>query len=187
MTAGGRYDDLVTDIDTGAPAPDPAASAPPSPAPGEQRRLVRPPGDRYREAEDRAAAAAAPKDDPSASVARGVAIALVVGLLGALAIIVLGAVATVTTGLIVVAGAIGFGVGLALQLGARDNLSRGRRVGVAVGLTIAAIALAQAGIWQYARSEGGVLPFLDYLAEVFGPLVIAEFFVGALVAWVAAR
>jgi len=115
------------------------------------------------------------------------AIALVVALLGALAIIVLGAIATVTTGLIVVAGGLGFGVGLALRVGAREKLAPGRRIGLAVGLTLIAIALAQVGIWQYARAEGGVLPLIDYLAEVFGPLVIAEFAVGAVVAWLAAR
>ena len=115
------------------------------------------------------------------------AIALVVALLGALAIIVLGAIATVTTGLIVVAGGLGFGVGQALRVGAREKLAPGRRIGLAVGLTLIAIALAQLGIWQYARAEGGVLPLIDYLAEVFGPLVIAEFAVGAVVAWLAAR
>jgi len=155
--------------------------------PGEQRRLAHPPGDRYREAEEKAAAEAAPREDPSASVARGMAIALVVALLGALAIIVLGAIATVTTGLMVVAGGLGFGVGQALRVGAREKLAPGRRVGLAVGLTLIAIALAQLGIWQYARAEGGVLPLIDYLAEVFGPLVIAEFAVGAVVAWLAAR
>ena len=120
-------------------------------------------------------------------MARGLAVALVVAFLGALAIIVLGAVATITSGLIVVAGAIGFGVAVALQVGAGSHLSRGRRVGLAVGLTVAAIALAQLGIWQYARAEGGVLPLVDYLGEVFGPLVIVEFVIGGVVAWVAAR
>lgn len=164
----------------------PADTMPPTATqPGEQRRLSRPPGDRYLAAE--AAAEAPPRDDPSASVVRGVAVGLVVALLGALAIIVLGAVLTVTTGLIVVAGALGFGVGIGLRAGAGTKLSSGRRMAIAVGLTVAAVALAQVGIWQYAQSEGGVLPLIDYLAEVFGPLVIVEFAVGALVAWVAAR
>ena len=54
-------------------------------------------------------------------------------------------------------------------------------------LAVASVALGQVGIWQYARTEGGVLPLLDYLAEVFGPLVLVEFVVGAVVAWVVAR
>jgi len=164
-----------------------AESPTPTPTPGEQRRLDRPPGDRYLAAEAQAAADAAPREDPSASVVRGVAVALVVALLGAVAIVFLGAIATVTTGLIVVAGALGFGVGVALQVGAGSRLSAGRRIALAIGLTIVAIALGQLGIWQYARAEGGVLPLFDYLGEVFGPLVVVEFVVGAVVAWVAAR
>jgi hypothetical protein len=101
--------------------------------------------------------------------------------------VVLGGVATVTTGLIVVAGAVGFAVGVALQLGAGGHLSPGRRMGLAIGLTLGSVALGQVGIWQYALTEGGVLPLVDYLGEVFGPLVIVEFVVGAGVAWVAAR
>ena len=177
----------MSDSDPTTPTSGQAAPKPETAMPGEQRRLTRPPGDRYRAAEERAGRRGRSEGRPVGVGVRGVAIALVVALLGALAIIVLGAIATVTTGLIVVAGAIGFGVALALQVGAREHLSRGRRVGLAVGLTVAAIALAQVGIWQYARAEGGVLPLIDYLAEVFGPLVIAEFVVGAVVAWVAAR
>jgi hypothetical protein len=180
MTPG--YDDRVTD--TGSTSPTDGPIPPPAPMPGEQRRLARPPSDRYREAEE---AAAAPGRDSSASVARGVSLALVMTLVGALAIVVLGGVATITTGLIVVAGAIGFGVGVALALGAGDRISRGRRVALAFGLTLASVALGQLGVWQYARAEGGVLPLIDYLAEVFGPLVVVEFIVGALVAWLAAR
>jgi formate/nitrite transporter FocA (FNT family) len=155
--------------------------------PGEQRRLARPPSERYREAEAKAAADAAERADSSASLARGLALAVIVSLVGALALVMLGAIATVTTGLIVVAGAIGFGVALALQLGARGHLPSGHRVLLAVALTLGAIGLGQLGIWQYARAEGGVLPVIDYLAEVFGPLVIVEFVVGGVVAWAVAR
>jgi hypothetical protein len=170
--------------DTESPTSD---SAPAPPTPGEQRRLDRPPGDRYLAAEAQAAADTAPREDPSASVVRGLALALVVALIGAVAIVFLGAIATITTGLILAAGAIGFGVGLALQVGAGVRLSPGRRIGLAIGLTVISIALGQLGIWQYARAEGGVLPLFDYLGEVFGPLVVVEFVAGAVVAWVAAR
>jgi hypothetical protein len=100
---------------------------------------------------------------------------------------VLGGIATVTTGLIVIAGAIGFGVAVALQLGAGARLSSRGRVLLAIALTVGSIGLGQLGIWQYARAEGGVLPLVDYLAEVFGPLVIVEFVIGAVVAWAVAR
>ena len=36
-------------------------------------------------------------------------------------------------------------------------------------LAVAAIALGQLGLWLFARIEGGVLPLVDYLGEVFGP------------------
>ncbi|MFL5715207.1 MAG: hypothetical protein ACJ769_11155 [Chloroflexota bacterium] len=160
---------------------------PPTSLPGEQRRLARPPSERYREAEAKAAADAAARDVSSASIARGLALALIVSLIGALALVLLGAIATVTTGLIVVAGAIGFGVAVALQVGAGARLSNSRRIILAIALTVGAIGLGQLGIWQYGRAEGGVLPLVDYLAEVFGPLVIVEFVIGAIVAWAVAR
>ena len=171
----------MTDTDTPSPS-----ESPTPPAPVEQRRLAHPPSDRYL-AEPVAGDGERSGGDRSASVARGVAIAIALTLVSAAAIVVLGGVATVTTGLIVVAGAIGFGVAVALQLGAGGHLSPGRRIGLAVGLTIAAVALGQFGIWRYALTEGGVLPLIDYLGDVFGPVVIVEFVVGAVVAWVVAR
>jgi hypothetical protein len=180
------YDGPVTDTEPTETAS--AGGTAPSSTPGEQRRLARPPSERYREAEAKAAAdAAARSGSSSASMARGLAVALVVVLVGALVLVVLGGIATVTSGLIVVAGAIGFGVAVALQLGARGRLSSRRRIVLAVGLTAGSIALGQLGIWQYGRAEGGVLPLIDYLAEVFGPLVVVEFVVGAVVAWAVAR
>jgi hypothetical protein len=171
----------VTDSEPSSPI-----DAPGPPAPGEQRRLAHPPSDRYRAAEARAATAET-RADPSASIVRGLAIAIAVGLVGAVTLVLVGGVASVTTGLLVVTGAIGFGVALALQFGAGARLTTGRRIGLAIALTVASIALGQLGIWQYARSEGGVLSLIDFLGEVYGPLVVAELVVGAVVAWVAAR
>jgi hypothetical protein len=153
--------------------------------PGE-RRLAHPPSDRYRADEERRdAAAEAP--DASASVARGLAIAGVVAMVGALAIIVLGGVLSITSGLVVVAGATAWGVAAGLRFGAGDRLPARRRVAVAIALAVGAVLLGQLGLWQYARAEGGVLPPLDYLAEVFGLLVPLQFAVALVVAWAAAR
>jgi hypothetical protein len=157
-----------------------------APNPGE-RRLAHPPSDRFRAAEARAAAAATPIPDPAASTARGVAMATVVAIVGAGAIVLVGGVLTLTTGLLVVAGVTGLGVAVALRFGAGDHLPSRRRVTTAVTLTIAAVALGQLGLWQYARMEGGVLAPLEYLAEVYGPLVLLELGVAAVVAWVVAR
>ncbi len=156
------------------------------PEPGE-RRLAHPPSDRYRAAEAQAAAAAAPEPDPSASVARGLSLAIVAGIVGAGAILYIGGVATITTGLLAVAGLTGLAIAAALVLGAGEHLARRPRVLIAIGLSLAAVALGQLGLWQYGRSEGGVLPLLDYLAEVFGLLVPAEFIAAAVVAALVAR
>jgi hypothetical protein len=170
------YDARVTDPDT---------SQAPAPSPGE-RRLAHPPSDRYRAAEARATAAA-DAGDPAASVARGVAVATVIAIVGAVTIVLLGGVLTITDGLVVVAGFTGGGVGIGLRWGAGARLHRPRRVVIALILTVAAVGLGQLGVWQYARTEGGVLPLLDYLGQVYGPLVLLEFATAAVLAWLAAR
>lgn len=156
----------------------------PPATPGE-RRLAHPPSDRYRADEERRAAAAAP--DASASLARGLAIAIVVAMVGAMAIVLLGGVLTFTSGLVVVAGATAWGVGAGLRFGAGEHLASRRRVVAAIAIAVAAVVLGQLGLWQYARTEGGVMAPLDYLAEVFGLLVPLQIVVAAVVAWAAAR
>jgi hypothetical protein len=170
----------VTEPDTA----DPADPAPPTPG---ERRLAHPPSDRYREAEARAAAAAADQPDPGASVARGLAIAIAIAIIGAIAIVVVGGVLSETTGLVIVAGATGLFIALALQVGAGDHLVSRRRIALAIVITVLAIALGQLGVWQYARSEGGVLPLIDYLGEVFGLLVPLQFAAGIVAAGLIAR
>ena len=169
-----------------APAPEAAAPAVP-PTPGE-RRLAHPPSDRYRAAEYHATAAEAEAGtDRGASVARGVALAVVVAAIGAGAIVVLGGILTMTAGLVVVAAALGWGVALALRFGAGPQLARPRRAALAVVITLIAVVAGQLGLWQYAQVEGGVLSPLDYLWEVFGVLVPIEIAVAVGFAWVVAR
>ena len=52
---------------------------------------------------------------------------------------------------------------------------------------IVSIGLGQAGLWEYGRREGGVLAPLDYLAEVYGPLVPLQLLAAAGAAWLGAR
>jgi hypothetical protein len=159
------------------------------PTPGE-RRLSRPPSERYREDEARAAEAEARAQTDataSASAARGVVLAVVVAVIGAAAIVVLGGILTETTGLVVVAGVMGFAIGIVLRWGAGPKLSTRRRVGIAVVLSLGAVAIAQLGLWQNARVEGGVLSPLDYLWQVYGPLVPIELAVAGGVAWLVTR
>src|SRR6187399_3088262 len=126
------YDARVTDIDDAtsdeATKPPPPDATPATASPGE-RRLARPPSDRYREAE--AAAAAAEADavvDPAASVARGVALAAAVAIMGAAAIVFLGGVLEFTEVLLVIAGFTGGGVGIVLRWGAGVQLARRHRI-----------------------------------------------------------
>jgi hypothetical protein len=167
-------------------SPPPDEAPPPSASSPGERRLAHPPSDRYRAAEARAAAVVAPAD-AGASVARGAAISTVAAIVGAVAIVILGGVFAITAGLVPVAGALGWAIAVGLGYGVGDHLTERRRVTAAVGLAIAAVALGQLGLWQYARTEGGVLPPIEYLLEVFGPLVPLQFGAAALLAWLAAR
>jgi hypothetical protein len=90
---------------------------------------------------------------------------------GAGAIVLLVGVLATTTGLLIVAGAIGLGVGS--QLGARP----------AVALALAAVAAGDIGTWLYARAEGGVLGPVDYLLQVLGPAPLGQAAVATLAAW----
>lgn len=144
--------------------------ADPTNPPGE-RRLPRPPSDRYR--------SRPPEPEPAApqAAARGPVLGVVAAIAGAAAITVLGGIATVTAGLVVVAAATGWATGAVLP-------GRSR---AAVALALAGVALGQLGLWAYARSQGGVLGPLDLLWEVYGGLVPLEFAAAAILAWIAAR
>jgi hypothetical protein len=60
-------------------------------------------------------------------------------------------------------------------------------VWIALVVALLAVALGQFGLWLYARTEGGVLSFIDYLGAAFGPLVPLQFAAAAIGAWLAAR
>jgi hypothetical protein len=148
--------------------------------PGE-RRLAHPPSDRYRTAEP------APAPERRGSPVRGAIYTLVAMASGAVSITVLGGVLAVSAGLLVVAGATGWAVGIALERGAGSPPAYGRRVRLAVWLAILAIVLGQLGLWWYAGVQGGVLGPVDYLAETFGILVPIELVAAAIAAWLTAR
>lgn len=168
MPRSGRYDAEVTE-----------PQRPPSPG---ERRLERPPSDRYLDT-----TTAATPTTPAGSAGRALAAGFLAGLVGIAATIVLGGVLGVTTGLLVVAGATGWGVALATVAGGGRALRPGVRRWLAVALAIDAVVLGQLGLWLYARAEGGVLPPLDYLAQTFGLLVPLQAVVAVGIAWWAAR
>jgi len=141
-------------------------SQPTQPTQPGERRLSRPPSERYRATEIE------PDDPPSAaSPARGVAIAVVVAIVVGGLITVLGGIVLVTAGLVVVAAAGGWAVALAIRIGAGATIPRQRRRAIAFGLAVSAVVIGQVGLWLFARTEGGVLPLVDYLAQTFGILV----------------
>jgi hypothetical protein len=156
----------------------------PPPTPGE-RRLDRPPSDRYRDADGEGAGAAVVAD--GASVGRGVVFGVLAGLAGTVATVVLGGPIGLSAGLVVVAVATGWAVGTALRAGAGTTLHGRTRPAVAVAIVVIAVALGQVGLWLYARTEGGVLGLPDYLAETWGVLVPIQALVAGAAAWWAAR
>jgi hypothetical protein len=165
-----------------------AAMSPPDDAPEQpgERRLSRPPSDRYREVEDPDAAPQAATARPG-SPARGVAFALVAALVGAALTVVLGGRLTISAGLLVVAALTGRAVALALVAGAGASLRSSRRAWLAAGIAVGGVVLGQVGLWLYARTEGGVLALPDYLGQTFGLLVAIQVVLALAIAWWSAR
>ena len=153
--------------------PTDAPSEPPR-EPGEpRRRLERPPGERFASPPDGDAGAGPQPLTPGGAAARAIAIAAI----GAVLFTVLGGPLSVTVGLVAVAAVVGWAIGSFVQ----------PRVGLAIAVAVASVVVGLAGIWIFARSEGGVLDPIAYLLEVHGPLVIAEFGAAAVAAWLGAR
>ena len=153
---------------------------------GEQR-LARPPSERYG-----APPVAQPPTSPSpatagASAVRGIAFGATAAILGAAIIVLLGGAMAVSAGLLVAASAIGYAVGVATVVGAGDTLSRPARPWIAAALAGLGALIGQVGLWLFARTEGGVLPLIDYLGQTFGLLVPLELVLAAGIAWWRAR
>ena len=183
---------------TGTPkTPEPDSDGAPRQA-GEQRpageqRLARPPSARYGSpsaGEPQAPAGAALSTEASggrasavrASAVRGIAFGTIAALLGAALIVLLGGALAISAGLLVAAAALGYAVGIATVAGAGDTLACPARPSVAAVLAAIGALLGQAGLWLFARSEGGVLPLIDYLGQTFGLLVPLEVLLAAAVA-----
>ena len=156
-----------------------AVTRPPE-TPGE-RRLQRPPSERYR------TQAATEDASRPRSRGRGLALGAAAALLLALAITVAGEILLITAGLLAVAAIGGWFAAVAVRTGAGATLHAGGRVGASVLLAVAGVALGQLGLWAYAELQGGVLDPVAYLAEVHGFLVPLELLGAAVAAWLTAR
>jgi hypothetical protein len=165
--------------------PSPEQDATPR-VPGEQR-LARPPSERY--AAPSGTQPPSPQSPPAArtSAVRGIAFGAIAAILGAAGIVLLGGAMAISAGLLVAAAAMGYAVGVATVAGAGDTLSPPGRPWIAAALAAIGALLGQVGLWLFARSEGGVLPLIDYLGQTFGPLVPLELLLAASVAWWRAR
>ena len=166
---------------------------PPHPVAGE-RRLTRPPSERYRATsgtvppqESRPRPAAATDTTSAAALVRGIAFGAIAALVGAALIVVFGGALAVSAGLLVVASGVGYAVGLATLVGAGDTLSGRARPWIAAALAAVGVLIGQIGLWLFARAEGGVLAPIDYLGQTFGALVPVEVLLAAAVAWWRAR
>ena len=159
--------------------PEPGERRPAAPEP---RRLERPPGERYAARETGGDEAPARK-----SPIRGIVLASVVGTIGSAASIALFALASISAGLLVVAALTGLFVAEALRAGGGATIPARLRRTLAVATALESVAVAQLGIWLYARAQGGALGLIDYLGQTFGPIVLLEFGLAALVAWWSAR
>jgi hypothetical protein len=127
--------------------------------PGERRAgqgrttLDRPPGDRYLPRR--------PRHEPGILERVRAPLAVAVG--GVLAFVVLGGVLAITAGLVVLAGLIGWLIGLLVRPPVR-----------AAAVAIGVVAVGLLGVWLFGRWEGGVLDPIEYLAVVQGVLVPLE-------------
>jgi hypothetical protein len=146
--------------------------------PGE-RRLDRPPSDRFGEPPG-----TSPAETGGPSAVRGVAFGLLTAVAGGLAITLAGGVLAITAGLLVIAATLGYVVPIAL---AQGGSPQARRVPLGVALALAGVAIGQLGLWLVARREGGTLGLIDYLDETFGYLVPIQFALAAAAAWWRAR
>jgi hypothetical protein len=147
--------------------------------PGE-RRLDRPPSDRYQTPPETAL-------PPAGSTLRAIGAGLGAAVAWAALTVVLGGVLTLTAGLLVLAAAGGRLVALAVAWGGGPGMMRGTRLGLVVALVIAGFVLGQVGIWAYGRAEGGVMAPVDYLMTTFGIVVPLQLVIALVVAWWTAR
>ncbi len=148
-------------------------------SPGE-RRLDRPPSERYRTPPE-------PESVVAGSTARAVMAGLAAGAGWVVATIVLGGVLALSAGLLVIAAGAGRLIGLAIGWGAGLAVAPGPRLGLMVGVVVVAFVLGQLGLWAYARLEGGVLAPIDYLGATFGLIAPLQLILAGAVGWWTAR
>jgi hypothetical protein len=118
--------------------------------------------------------------------ARSLAPAIAAAAVGAGLLFFLAGPLGVTSGLLVVTVATGWVVGLAVKV-TDAEVPAGRRVAAAVAITLAAVVVAWLATWGWSRAEGGALGPADFLAQVYGILVLVQVAFAAIGALLGAR
>jgi hypothetical protein len=154
-----------------------------TPEPGDVRpgqRLAAPPSQRYVQAARGSTEDQAPD---GASSGRAVVIGGLVAAFIAVLMIALGVVFSMTAGLLVAAFFLGRLTAVGVRAGGGSAVSSTLRVVLSIGLSLAAVALVQVGLWLVAGIQGGSLGFAAFLDQTYGPLVLLEASVATLAAW----
>jgi hypothetical protein len=76
--------------------------------------------------------------------------------------------------LVLVAVLLGAVTGLGTRLGGGTSVPVRQRRAIAVAVALIAVAVAEFIVWRLALAEGGVLGFVDYQLQVFGPVAILQ-------------
>jgi hypothetical protein len=157
--------------------------------PRTSKPLETPPSQRYvsaaRPADGRGPGSDATDGGPS--LTRGVLFGGAVALFLAGVIVLFGGVFAFQAGLIVIALFLGRLTALAVSAGAGPALSRTARRALSVGLSLAGVAVAQAGLWIWAIAQGGVLGPVEYLSQTFGALVPLQLLLAGGAAWLSSK
>jgi hypothetical protein len=166
-------------------ATQPGEAGTPQHEPG-ARRLSQPPSARYVGAGSGRAPGASSAGERSA-LPGPFAKAAIVGIAGAIAMVAIAAFIGSSLGLLFVAAATGITIGLVMARAAvpaddAQPMSRRSAMWLAVATVLAAVVLADVGIWLVALSEGGVLGLFDYLWTTFGATIPGVAIVAAITA-----
>jgi hypothetical protein len=151
-----------------------APEGPPSvPTPGEtvpptvRRVLDRPPSERYGAEEPSSRT-------PTGSLPRAAVFAILAGAIGVAILVEVASPMALSEPLVVVAALLGATTGIATRLGAGTSVPASRRRALAVVVALVAVGIAEFIVWRLALAEGGVLGFVDYQREVFGPIAVLQ-------------
>ncbi len=158
----------------------PSVQAPGETVPSSVRRVLdRPPSERY-------GSETAAEPGPSGSLARAAVFAILAAAAGVAILVEIGSPMALSEPLVLVAAFLGVATGIATRLGGGSLVPARRRRALAVVVAIVAVGVAEFIIWRLALSEGGVLGFVDYQLQVFGPVAILQPIAAAIAAWATA-